>query len=164
MMQTLQTIEIGWDVVGSDDQKIGSVNEIGEGFVLVRQGHIFAKDIYIPTDAITAADVDRRTVVINIPKAAAENMGWNSPPEVALPPIGSTPGMTPAAPAESFSMPPARDLRTPEESLLEERTTEEANAASTGWEGATEVVKDDFEREELRRQGTKTVLPPPVGH
>jgi hypothetical protein len=163
-MQTLQTIEPGWEVVGSDDQKIGSVKEIGEGFVLVKQGLIFSKDIYIPTDAITAADLDRRTVVINIPKGAVENMGWSSPPEVPLAPIAPTPGMTPGRPADSFSMPPARDLRTPEESLLEERTTEEANAASTGWEGATEVVKDDFEREELRRQGTKTVLPPPVGH
>jgi hypothetical protein len=59
-------------------------------------------------------------------------------------------------------MPPARDLRTPEETLVEERTTEEANAASTGWEGATEVVKDDFEREELRRRETEKVQPPPV--
>jgi hypothetical protein len=153
-MQTLQTIEPGWHVLGSDDQKIGSVSEVGDGFVLVKKGLIFAKDIYVPTDAVTATDPVQRTVVINITKAADENMDWSYPPDVALPHIGDT-----------FSMPPARDLRMPaEESILEERTTEEANAASTGWEGATEVVKDDFEREELRRKQTEKAQPPPISH
>ena len=86
-MQTLQTIEPGWDVLGSDDQKIGSVSEVGDGFVLVKKGLIFAKDIYVPTEAITATDPMQRTVVLNVPKGAVENMGWSSPPEVPLPPI-----------------------------------------------------------------------------
>ena len=88
-MQTLQRIERSWVAIGSDQQKIGSVSEVTDDFVLVKKGFIFAKDIYVPTDAVIATDPVEGTLHLNIPGAAVENMGWSTPPEVPLPPIGS---------------------------------------------------------------------------
>ncbi len=42
-------IQNGWDVYGSDGDKIGDVGNLGPNYVLVMKGFLFTKDIYIPT-------------------------------------------------------------------------------------------------------------------
>ncbi len=71
-------IQNGWDVFGSDGDKIGDVSDVGPNYVLVTKGFLFTKDIYIPTSAITSIDQDR--VYINVAKDQVDSMGWDQAP------------------------------------------------------------------------------------
>ncbi|MBA2362410.1 MAG: DUF2171 domain-containing protein [Chloroflexia bacterium] len=68
-------IQNGWDVYGSDGDKIGDVGNLGPNYVLVMKGFLFTKDIYIPTSAITGIEHDR--VYLNIAKDQVDSMGWD---------------------------------------------------------------------------------------
>ncbi len=78
MALDLQRIQQGWDVYGSDGDKLGSVSEVGRNYVLVSKGFLFRKDIYIPLSAIT--DVSQDGVYLGVTKDQLENMGWDQAP------------------------------------------------------------------------------------
>ncbi len=67
----------GWAVVGNDGRRIGTVQEIGQHYVLVGRGG-FSQAMYVPASAI--ANVERETVQLNLAKSEAESMGWHQPP------------------------------------------------------------------------------------
>ncbi|MEV8311674.1 isochorismatase family cysteine hydrolase [Streptomyces flavidovirens] len=76
--------EPGDEVRGSDHGKIGTVAEVAEvdedheGYLRVRRGLVFSKDIFIPLDTIV-----RRTgqeVFINVPRLVVGKMGWETLP------------------------------------------------------------------------------------
>ena len=71
-------IEQGWDVYGDDDEHLGSVQGIGENYLLLQKGLFFTKDIYVPHSAIT--DAADGVVRVNVGKAELESMGWDAPP------------------------------------------------------------------------------------
>jgi uncharacterized protein (TIGR02271 family) len=80
-MQTeMQQIQPGWAVYGSDDQKIGDVNQVGPNYVLVTKGLIFLKDLYIPFDEISNVDPDRQSAFLDVAKDEVESMGWDQIP------------------------------------------------------------------------------------
>jgi len=62
----------GADVYGSDDEKIGTIADVGQNYFLVQKGWLFIKDLYLPTSAI--ARVDGNTVYLNLTKQEAEDM------------------------------------------------------------------------------------------
>ena len=68
----------GWDVFGSDGEKVGDVSEVGTNYLLVTKGWLFPKDRYIPLDAITGVEHDR--VYLNVGKDQIESLGWDEPP------------------------------------------------------------------------------------
>ncbi len=78
MAMDVNQIEHGWDVFGSDGDKIGDVSDVGPNYVLVTKGFLFTKDIYIPTSAITGVEHDR--VYLNIAKDQVDSMGWDQAP------------------------------------------------------------------------------------
>jgi len=78
MAMDISQIQHGWDVFGSDGEKVGDVSEVGSNYVLVKKGFIFTKDRYIPTSAITGIEHDR--VYLNVTKDQADTMGWDQPP------------------------------------------------------------------------------------
>jgi len=80
MQTTTQQIRPGWAIYGSDDQKIGDVNELGPNYVLVTKGLIFIKDLYIPFDAITNVDPTRQCAFLDVSKDDVESMGWDQIP------------------------------------------------------------------------------------
>ncbi len=79
MAADMSQIRSGWDVYGSDGEKVGTVGDVGSNYLLVTKGFLFTKDIYIPMSAITGIEQDR--AYINVSKDQVENMGWDRPPE-----------------------------------------------------------------------------------
>lgn len=69
----------GMDVVGSDGDKVGSVQDVQGDYVVVSKGFFFPTDYYIPTSAINSADGDN--VYLNVTKDEALNQGWDQVPE-----------------------------------------------------------------------------------
>lgn len=68
----------GLDVIGSDGEKLGEVQDaLGEYFV-VKKGFFLPTEYYIPSSAIT--NVDERAVYLNVTKDAALNQGWDQVP------------------------------------------------------------------------------------
>lgn len=68
----------GMDVVGSDDEKVGSVADMRDDYIVVSKGFFFPTDYYIPVSAISTAD--ESTVYLNVSKDAALHQGWDAPP------------------------------------------------------------------------------------
>ena len=78
MAMDISNVRAGWDVYGSDGDKIGDVGDVGSDYLMVTKGFLFTKDIYIPTSAITGIDQDR--VYINVAKDQIDSMGWDQAP------------------------------------------------------------------------------------
>ncbi len=70
----------GADVYGSDNEKIGTIADVGQNYFLVQKGWLFIKDLYLPTSAITRADGNN--VYLNLTKHDAEQMGRDDLPRV----------------------------------------------------------------------------------
>jgi uncharacterized protein (TIGR02271 family) len=68
----------GADVYGADDEKIGTVADIGQNYFLVQKGWLFIKDLYLPTSTIARADGDN--VYLTLTKQEAEQMGRDQLP------------------------------------------------------------------------------------
>ena len=73
-------IETGWDVIGSDEETLGSIAEVGPNYVRVEKGIIFVKDIYVPVSAIAEVNAADQAVWLNVPKDQVESMGWDNLP------------------------------------------------------------------------------------
>ncbi len=78
MSMDISSIQTGWDVYGSDGDKVGDVSDIGPNYILVTKGFLFTKDIYIPTSAVTGIEQDR--VYLNVAKDQVDSMGWDQAP------------------------------------------------------------------------------------
>ncbi len=68
----------GADVYGADDEKIGTIADIGQNYFLVQKGWLFIKDLYLPMSAIARMDADR--VYLSVTKQEAEMMGRDELP------------------------------------------------------------------------------------
>jgi hypothetical protein len=81
-------VNIGTDVYGSDDDKIGSVADIGPNYFIVEKGFLFTTDIYVPMTAIASATEDR--IYLNVAKDQVDQQGWDEPPAEpsAMEPMG----------------------------------------------------------------------------
>jgi len=80
MRANLNRVETGWDVISSDDQKVGDVNDVGSNYLILTKGLVFVKDIYVPFDAITSVDEGAQCVYVAARKDDIESMGWDNPP------------------------------------------------------------------------------------
>lgn len=78
MSMDMNRIENGWDVYGSDGEKVGDISEVGSGYFIITKGWLFTKDIYVPTSAVSSVENNR--VYLNVAKDQVENMGWDEPP------------------------------------------------------------------------------------
>lgn len=72
----------GMDVVGSDGDKVGSVQDVRGEYVVVSKGFFFPTDYYVPFDALTNVDGDK--VYLNVTKDEALNQGWDQEPAGTL--------------------------------------------------------------------------------
>ncbi|MCA1668854.1 MAG: DUF2382 domain-containing protein [Thermomicrobia bacterium] len=63
----------GADVYGADNEKIGTVADVGQNYFLVQKGWLFIKDLYLPTSTITQADGNN--VYLSLTKQQAEERG-----------------------------------------------------------------------------------------
>jgi len=146
-MQNVTQIQTGATVVGSDDQKVGEVAEVGPNYIYVRKGLIFPKDLFIPFDEIQSVDRDGY-VMLNVTKDAVDTMGWDTVPDA-----GSTTDWNREAAATSTGV-PAEDgtrLTRSEEQLRAETRREQAGEVRVGKDVVEERQAFDVpvEREEV---------------
>ena len=73
-------LKAGWAIVGNDGHTLGSVQTVGQNYVLASRG-ILAAPLYVPASAI--ANVERGVVHLNLARHEAEQMGWEEPPRVS---------------------------------------------------------------------------------
>jgi len=78
LTNNMQRIQVGTNVYGSDGAKVGDVAEVGSNYVLIQQGWLFTKDIYVPLSAIT--NIDEDGVYLNVAKNEIGDMDWNRAP------------------------------------------------------------------------------------
>ena len=71
-------IQHGWDVYGSDEEKVGSVSEVQSSYLVAHKGFFFPKDLYIPHSAIARIEHDR--VYLNVVKDDVDSQGWDAYP------------------------------------------------------------------------------------
>jgi uncharacterized protein (TIGR02271 family) len=71
-------IQTGWDVYGSDDEKIGDVSGVANDHFIIEKGFIFTEDVYVPMSAIASVGDER--VYLTYTKDQVENQQWSSPP------------------------------------------------------------------------------------
>src|SRR5436309_8983596 len=73
-------IDHDYEVYTSDGQKIGVVEELLRGYMHIKRGVIFTKDLYIPVTCVSKVEIDR--VYLGLDRAAAEKESWEDcPPE-----------------------------------------------------------------------------------
>jgi len=84
-MESYQISE-GAQVRSADEEKLGKVIAVQQGYLVVEKGFFFPTDYYIPTSAI--ANYDGDTVYLNVGKDEAMSSNWN------VAPVGDTVGAT----------------------------------------------------------------------
>ncbi|HEV2529216.1 MAG TPA: DUF2382 domain-containing protein [Thermomicrobiales bacterium] len=72
-------VQPGTNVYGSDQNKIGEVDDIQDGYLIVRKGFFFPKDHYIPFSAIANHTED--SIYLNVTADEATNQQWDTQPE-----------------------------------------------------------------------------------
>jgi len=75
-------IRAGWDVYGSDGEKIGTVaagdSEPGAQYFVVEKGFLFPTELYVPFSAISRIDDD--DMYLSVTKDEIEGQGWDTMP------------------------------------------------------------------------------------
>jgi hypothetical protein len=70
-------LKTGWAVVGNDGRRLGTVQDVGQEYLVVSRG-AFSGDLYVPSSAI--ANVEHELVHLNLARNEADQMGWEQPP------------------------------------------------------------------------------------
>ena len=70
-------LKTGWEVLGNDGQRLGTIKDVGQNYVLTSHSGL-SGDLYVPASAI--ANVMDETVHLNLAKHEAEAMGWEQVP------------------------------------------------------------------------------------
>ena len=68
----------GYNVVGSDGEKVGEVIGLNDAFIVVEKGFFFPTDYYIPTSAIAGVEGDK--VRLSVTRDDALEQGWDVVP------------------------------------------------------------------------------------
>ncbi|HUX86034.1 MAG TPA: DUF2171 domain-containing protein [Chloroflexota bacterium] len=74
----LQSVEPGWEIVGTNGQKVGKVDEIGGDYLMTKKGFIFTHDVFIPFNAV--AEILPNQVKLNVPAHQVGQENWSQPP------------------------------------------------------------------------------------
>lgn len=72
------TVREGMDVMSTDGEKLGEVANATGNYVLVRHGFLFAKEYYVPAEAI--ANVGNDAVYLTMTREIALDQQWDNPP------------------------------------------------------------------------------------
>lgn len=73
------TLQNGMDVYGADGEKVGSIHEVRDDYIVVGKGFFFPKDYYIPWSAIDGVTVDNEVYLL-VTKEEALDRDWDTVP------------------------------------------------------------------------------------
>lgn len=92
---TNQTVALqnGMDVYGADGDKVGSIQDVQDDYVVVAKGFFFPKDYYIPWSSIDGVTDDNKVYLL-VTKDEALDQNWDTVPVVdtTTAPYGTTVG------------------------------------------------------------------------
>lgn len=71
-------VRTGFDIYSSDNQKIGTVDQVFPDHFVVKKGIIFTRDLYVPYSAVSRCEADK--CYLNTSKDRVDQMGWYQPP------------------------------------------------------------------------------------
>ena len=82
MQRTLDRsqIQTDWKVYSSDGTELGTVDEVGENYVLVQKGFFFPEEHYIPLTAIDRNEDN--SLWLTVQKDEINAQGWTNAPDV----------------------------------------------------------------------------------
>lgn len=126
--QTRSQLRSGMNVLGSDDDKLGEVDRLEGDYVVVKRGHLFPNDYYVPTTSIASINGD--TVYLTEAKDAADRLGWDTPPPAGTTRNESRHADTPAQPHIGMSYDAERDAGIDTTAIPEERFSKEDRGRS----------------------------------
>jgi len=148
MNRSMDQIVSGSDVYGSDNEKIGTVADVGQNYFLVQKGFLFIKDLYLPTRTIARVDGER--VYLNVPKHEAEHMAAEQ-----LPSEGDAWYGTDTAAHRSSTGMTGTSRTTQDADTITNRTMTDA-AMTTGNPITTETSRTDRTDRTVREAATST--------
>jgi len=70
-------IKSGWEVVGNDGRRVGTVREVSQNYVVVSTT-VLTSDLYVPASAI--ANVADAVIHLSAPQRDVAEMGWAQAP------------------------------------------------------------------------------------
>lgn len=70
-------IKPGWEVVGNDGRRVGTVREVSQNYVVVSTT-VLTSDLYVPASAI--ANVADAVIHLSAPQRDVAEMGWAQAP------------------------------------------------------------------------------------
>jgi uncharacterized protein (TIGR02271 family) len=73
-------IQTGWKVYSSDGTDLGTVDEVGENYVLVEKGFFLPRELYIPLTAIDRTEDN--SLWLSVQKDDIDSQGWTAAPEL----------------------------------------------------------------------------------
>jgi len=74
-------LQRGWDVFGSEGDKIGDLEEVRDEYIIVSRGFLFTTERFIPLWAVSTAGDGK--VFLNVTKDEIETRGWDNAEAVA---------------------------------------------------------------------------------
>ena len=126
-------INVGDEVYGSDNNKVGTVAEVRPSYLVVEKGFFFPTDYYIPMSAVASANAGQ--VTLNVARDAALRSGWDTVPDTDTVLTGadiSTAGRTSSggqAEVGAYEVAADDELRIP---VMEEELTATVRPAEAG--------------------------------
>ena len=75
----LAALEPGWAADSADGQRLGPIEELGPGYVVVVRGLLFQTELFVPVRAITGVNHRTRSVRLNVEASAIDATGWEEP-------------------------------------------------------------------------------------
>jgi len=135
-------IMAGDDVFGSDADKVGTVAEVQQGYIVVEKGWFFPTDYYVPMSAISGVANGR--VTLTVTKDAALQSGWDTVPEAGT--------VAPSAPVPADA-----------DHLATDRAVLEAGVAGREVAGYEVATEDELRIPVMAEELTATVRPVDAG-
>jgi len=145
-MDQVVQIQPGWDVYGTDSEKIGSVESVGANYIAVRKGMILPSTHYVPFEAIQSAQPSEAYVIVGATKDQFDQMGWDQIPAEtatttdAYASTGSTTGYTAATATDVAAGGAAETQRV---ARYEEELQAQKSTAQTGEVQVRKSVTED---------------------
>lgn len=148
-------IQVGWNVIGSDNEQVGQVDRVEGEYFVVSKGWIFTSERFIPITAVQRIEPDN--VYLSVSGEQIEERGWDSPEAIQShlaqrrqatedqPLVADDPAPTePTAQSRTGGDSEHMELR--EEELRAQRTTRRAGEVDVGKEVHTEREEMDVPR------------------
>jgi hypothetical protein len=75
-------IQPGWTILDRDGVEIGTIDDVGPGYVRVQKGVILHRDLFVPTEQITDIDRERARAHVELTTSEIDELDWDEPPVI----------------------------------------------------------------------------------